>query len=135
MSEPANSQKPTVRRAIIVVLACYWLGAFISTHIPLPDLGDFPDQSDKLAHFSIYAGLAYLLGLYLLSKRPLRLRHYSIVFGVAVIYAIIDELLQVPVHRDAEFLDGLADALGALTGLGLLAITQRVFLRRWNRAT
>ena len=62
-------QGPFARRAATVVLAVYWLTLVTATHWPLRFLPrDKPLlASDKLLHFSAYAGLAFLLSMVVVS--------------------------------------------------------------------
>ena len=82
--------------------------------MPVP-AGALPGGSDKLIHFMAYLGLACLLGLF---RGPEKwVSSFAIVAG----FAIIDELLQIPVGRCCDVADGLADWLGAVAGTGLAA--------------
>ena len=45
------------------------------------------------------------------------LRHLLKLYALILAYAAVDEWLQIPVGRTAEWGDWLADAVGALTGL------------------
>lgn len=116
------------RRLVGVVLVCYWTALLVSTHVPLPE-GTLSGGSDKLAHFAAYAGLAFLLGLWISVGRAMRARHYLGAFGVVTAYGIIDELLQTPVGRDTDPYDMLADGVGGAIGLALLFVTLHV----WDR--
>lgn len=90
---------------------------FISTHIPLPPQ-TLPAGSDKVAHFGAYFGLAVLICLRQLAQGySLTFKRSTAIFAAMVAYAAIDELLQIPVGRYADWQDGLADASGALAGL------------------
>jgi VanZ family protein len=106
-----------VRRLVGPVLAVYWLAMFLGTHWPRFHLENFPSNTDKFLHFSAYAGLGFLLAAYRSQKRLLGLRQFAEIFALTIVYAVADELLQIPVGRDCEFLDGVADAAGSLTGL------------------
>jgi VanZ family protein len=127
MSESTRSRN--LHRAIVVLLACYWSGIFIGTHIPLGDLSDLPKHSDKGMHFAAYAGLAFLLAAYLASKRTMTFRRYLLAFVVTLTYAVIDELLQMLTSRQADILDAIADASGSLLGLAAFYVTQRSLQR------
>ena len=133
MGEPATSRLSRFRRAIFVMLACYWAALFIGTHVPAPVLPDLPRYSDKVVHFVMYAGLSYLLALYYLASRPMKLQHYLTVFVITAVYAAADELLQLAVHRHSSFYDGVADALGSLTGLAAFTVTRHILERGSDR--
>lgn len=113
-SHPLGVLKKKLR---FFVLCGFWLALFISTHLPSDKIIDLPNNSDKLAHFSGYAILAFLLGFWFCRKKPFDLKMASTVFGILFFYAIIDELLQIPVDRSCDFLDMLADWIGGIIGL------------------
>jgi VanZ family protein len=73
--------------------------------------------SDKVAHFLAYAGLGFLLGAWMWVLRLTSLKHFLMAFVGLMVWAAIDEWLQIPVNRSAEFLDWVADVLGAMSGL------------------
>lgn len=98
------------------LLVGWWAVMFAGTHMPLqPSLQAAP-VNDKLIHFAMYAVLGMLLPLWDGWQR-LPLRRNLELFGLIALYAAADELLQIPVGRSAEWLDGLADLAGGLTGL------------------
>ena len=106
------------RRAATVVLAVYWLTLVTATHWPLRFLPrDKPLlASDKLLHFSAYAGLAFLLSLVVYLRRPsslgLSLGKVACVWVVVVVSGLCDEFTQPLVGRDFEWYDWLADSVG-----------------------
>lgn len=91
--------------AIVFALAILYLAV---TPLPEPPV-DVP-MSDKIAHFSAFL----LLGL--LSAVPFRKggKTFFWAFALPVVYGLIIELVQSRVpNRNAEFMDFVADALGA----------------------
>ena len=82
--------------------------------MPVP-AGALPGGSDKLIHFMAYLGLACLLGLF---RGP---EKWVSSLAIVAVFAVIDELLQIPVGRSCDIADGLADWLGAAVGTGLAA--------------
>ena len=118
-----------MRMGLAIAVAGYWLALFIGTHIPrIPKALEMPG-SDKWQHFVAYAGLAFLLAAWRSFGKPLT---WKLALGVAAIvigYGIVDELTQIPVGRDAEFNDWLADSVGTGIGLGVLAVCKRIFAR------
>ena len=121
---------PRYRRWILLVLAVYWITLFIGTHVPLGEVEGLPEHSDKGMHFGAYAGLAFLLGLWIGAGRPMRWRHYLMVFGIVAAYGLLDELLQIPLEsRTADVYDFIADCIGATIGLGALFVVRTVFSR------
>lgn len=79
-----------------------------------------PKFFDKVMHFGAYAGLAFLFGLWLASRRGWdRLSPFPIIATLAI-YGIIDEVLQPYVNRSADMIDWTADVLGACVGVAVL---------------
>jgi len=80
--------------------------------------GGFP-LNDKLVHFLLFATLA-------VTGRMAGLNVVPLAFGL-VAYAGVSELLQsaLPIDRDGDLRDALADVLGALSGLGGIALARR----------
>ena len=105
--------KPSIKRLLGWALIIYWTALFIGTHVPVPS-GALPGGSDKVIHFLAYTGLACLLGLWRGPKK------WASSFVILSIFAIIDELLQIPVGRSCDLADAIADWLGTATG-GLAA--------------
>ncbi len=113
----------------MIALAAYWLALFAGTHIPrVPTALQMPG-ADKWQHTAAYAGLAFLLVALRSLRRPLTWWVALGVAGVAILYGALDELTQIPVGRDAEFFDWVADSLGAAIGIALFAAGRRWFRR------
>ena len=114
------------RLGLTILLVGYWSALFISTHIPMPELGSLPQNSDKLMHFVAYAGLAFLLGARVSVSSPLTGKLAGKIFAITSVYAVIDELLQtIPfLHRTGDPFDALADCLGSVIGLLLLFLVR-----------
>ena len=74
---------------------------------------------DKVVHATLFAALA-VTGL--LARLPL----VPLALGL-VVYAAASEVLQatLPIHRDGDVGDGLADVLGAVVGLALVLAVRR----------
>jgi VanZ family protein len=111
-----------------IALVGYWLLIFTGTHLPptMPLLPTEVHNIDKVYHFTAYAILAGLLAtVWQLSSGVLTARHLRWTWIAVVIYGALDEITQIPVSRDCDFWDWVADAIG--TACGLLAF---VWLRR-----
>ncbi len=91
--------------------------------------------SDKLAHFGAYAGLAFLLTLWISASRMLRVKQYLWLFAFVAVYGVVDELLQAPVGRTVDPLDCLADWTGAAAGLVVFFAARSLAGRLWNSET
>lgn len=127
---PATTPPPRGSRASArALLGAWWLLIFTATHVPIPPPVGEPQIPDKSIHFVMYFVLGALLPLWDgWGSRP-GWRRLLGFFGVLAAYALADELLQIPVGRSAEWLDGLADLLGGAAGL-----TGHALLRRLQRA-
>jgi VanZ family protein len=112
------------------LLVLYWIALFIGTHMPMPQLPQLPENSDKVMHFVAYAGLSFLFLLWKSLKKPLEkplaLSDILAITGIVALYANIDELLQIPVNRFCDPYDVLADWTGMFIGIVLYFI--------WNKA-
>ncbi len=117
-------------------LGCYWLALVISTHIPL-NLPETPTgHLDKLYHLGAFTVLAGLLATNLqLAGGHVTRRHFIWLWIAVVAFAAIDELTQPYFHRDASWLDWLADAVGAALGLALFALVRSWVQRRQGDAS
>ena len=113
------------RRVITYFLtASYWIALFILTHTPAEQL-PITGVADKLAHFLAYAilGLLIFASLWIAGTPPKRTILVTLALGF--IYGVADELLQIPVGRDCELQDWLADAAGILASVVALALTRQ----------
>jgi VanZ family protein len=123
--------RQTAERTASAVLGVYWLLLLTATHWPREIL---PHESrllagDKLAHFSAYAGLGFLLMLVARLRQPSAVFELSatlrqlvrlILFVSAA--GFIDEATQPIFGRDFELLDWLADSTGGLIGTTLAVV-------------
>jgi VanZ family protein len=126
MINPQNSK--FFRRATIVTLVAYTMALVCGTHWPhMPAIG--PEGSDKLLHFSAYAGLAVLFTLSFFWDRRISWRQCAMVWVALAIFGGTDELTQPPFQRDADWFDWFADCAGITFGLIVALI-----LNRWLRA-
>lgn len=116
-----------------LLLLGYWLVAFTLTHLPMKGGGGplfgIP-HADKLVHLAIYAGLSGLLSVWFGVRHRIggAVAVAAVVLLALAAYAAFDELSQIPVGRDADFVDWLADVTGI--GLGLCGF---FVLRGWVR--
>lgn len=116
-------------RIAIVALASYWLLLFIGTHLPPNQLLSQLSVNDKLMHACAFAGLAFLIA-WVVPTRLTKL-HYNVWVAafIAIVYAGVDELLQIPVGRTADWMDFLADCLGIVVGLSIYSLARGAILR------
>jgi VanZ family protein len=108
---------------VYVPLVVYWIVLFTATSLPASNLPSV-DVSDKIKHFSAFFGLSVLLSLTLLYQgKVLLFKKYFLAAALVIcsIYGLLDEFHQsfVP-GRNSEFLDWVADFLGAAAGVLLV---------------
>ncbi|MHB1456328.1 MAG: VanZ family protein [Armatimonadota bacterium] len=115
--------------------AIYWLpgiayiaGIFYLSSQSSFDAVSYIRISDKLVHFILYAGLsaALFIGAY---KAPFTMfiNPYWLVFLLAIFYGVSDEFHQSFVaDRSVEFMDWLADTVGAAFGLSVIALISKI---------
>lgn len=114
------------RRVLGVILCVYWVSMFLGTHVDIEPPGpDLPD-SDKVMHFLGYCGLATLLSLWVAFSTRLTLRTVVAILLTIGVYGAIDELLQIPVGRNCDAWDWVADMLGASLGVSLVTLFTRL---------
>jgi len=113
MMSPIRTKRYRLTRWILIA---YWGSLFIATHIPAKHMPAVKIY-DKFAHTVAYFILAILLCLHESQKHILAARQYTIIFITLVLYGFIDEVLQIPVNRRAEWGDWTADILGILLAI------------------
>ena len=120
-------------RIAIVALAGYWVLLFIGTHIPANRLLAQLHQSDKVLHTCAFAGLAFLMA-WAIPTNMCKLHQNTLMAAlVSVVYAGLDELLQIPVGRNADWYDFYADCFGICLGLSAYTIARAIILKaEWN---
>lgn len=114
----------TIRAGIVV----YWLAMFLATHLPVAPVVERLPTTDKHLHFGAYGVLGCVLPFWR-GGRMTR-RSATMLWLLLLSYAAVDELLQIPVSRSAEWGDWLADAAGGVVGIGL-AMLIRGRTARW----
>jgi VanZ family protein len=109
------------RRLALILLILYWMAIFAATHTPARRWpGGDRKTSDKVAHFSAFAGLTCLMGWAFYGRRRPAAAKLGLVFLIAAAYGVFDELTQAPIEgRTPELADWLADICGAAGGLFL----------------
>jgi len=116
-------------RIAIVALAGYWVLLFIGTHIPANRLLAQLHQSDKVLHTCAFAGLAFLMAWAIPTNMRKLHQNTLIAALVSVVYAGLDELLQIPVGRNADWYDFYADCFGICLGLSAYTIARAIVLK------
>jgi len=108
---------------VYIPLIVYWIFLLIATSLPTTDLPSIA-ISDKFKHFGAFFGLSILLALTLhYQNKFLLLKKYFLAAALIItsLYGILDEIHQsfIP-GRYNEFLDWVADSLGAIAGILLV---------------
>lgn len=89
-----------------------------ASHMPSFDIGD------KFNHFFAYLILGAMLYTALLAQNKyekLKLKPFIYSLAIVSLYGLLDEVHQIFIPgRSAEFLDWLADFLGALSGISII---------------
>jgi VanZ family protein len=102
------------------LLILYWLALFTSTHIPIPQVVQEADVSDKGLHLLANLILIFLFWFTISDGRKVQWRKIGpwCALAVMIVYAIFDELTQsfVP-GRSCDPRDLVADLSGTCTGL------------------
>ncbi|MCH7722560.1 MAG: VanZ family protein [Bacteroidetes bacterium] len=108
---------------VYIPLIVYWICLLIATSLPTADLPSVA-ISDKLKHFGAFFGLSILLALTLhYQNKFLLFKKYFLVAALVItsLYGLLDEIHQsfIP-GRYNEFMDWVADSLGAIAGILLV---------------
>ncbi|HET6326524.1 MAG TPA: VanZ family protein [Planctomycetaceae bacterium] len=127
MSVTSSLRTRNYRIAAGSVLACYWLIMFAGTHWPHVNLESYPQNTDKVLHFTGYAGFGFLIAVWIFTKRELRPRDYAAGFTVIFFYAIADEWTQPWFGRTCDIFDAVADWAGGLSGLSVFFLIRAAF--------
>jgi VanZ family protein len=116
------------QKLTVISLLVYWPGAFILSHIPIPQVVYQAQVSDKSLHFIVYLILTFLLWFTISPNKKVNWRRAVVwwVLFLVVWYGVADEVLQGYVGRTCDVTDFLADLAGTLTGLVLFS-----FLSFW----
>ena len=115
-----------MRQFITVAAAAWTLAILALCSIPGNELPNVSIASvDKIGHFSMFAAFGWLWMHALRIEVPARLRW---VFAAGLTYAVLTEVYQglMPLGREPDVWDVVANAIGLVTGLGLWRVSSRV---------
>jgi len=118
-------------RIAFVALGLYWIALTTATHLPpkvVKAVRGFSLWNDKTMHFTAFAGLAFLLAWAIPTRAQKRFQNVVVAGLIGVVYALIDEVTQIPVGRTFDWADLLADFFGILTGLLSYVILRELIL-------
>jgi VanZ family protein len=124
-----NPSVGKIRTGTTLLLAGYWLALFVATHLPHVPSAFAAPGADKWEHLGAYGTLAFLLAGRQSLWQPLNWKNLCQIAAVVALYGVFDELTQIPVGRQADVADWLADILGSVIGLAAFAIIRAVFVR------
>lgn len=134
--QTAGERPPTSARRAATWLVGYGMLLVLLTHWPnpWPETGE-PSSLDKVIHFLLYAGAAFL-ATRVLTVRRARLPtvvQLAVVFAVISAFGLLDEWTQPYTRRDFEWFDWLADILGAASGIATYCVFRRIRLCRTSQ--
>ena len=117
-------------------LIVYWIILFVATSIPAQSVPSF-GVGDKLNHFLAYLILALLLYPTLSFQEKSKFAKCNAVLltiSIILLYGVLDELHQMLIPgRSAEFLDWIADAVGAVCGVLIISSLLKKFKKEAER--
>jgi len=105
--------------------------ALFLTLMPAGDLGHNKlFQYDKLGHMLIFGSWTFALGLMRINNKQRSIALYPI-FLAGCAFGLSIEILQgiLPIHRDPDYLDFIADVVGCLVAVGVL----KMLVRSWKK--
>ena len=125
--------RSAAERRTRAALFFYAMALFMATHWPHPPpLVDVPGI-DKLEHLIAYTGLGLLLARHFFFRWHHPPHVLALSVSVVGVFAAMDELLQIPVGRQCDWRDWLADLLGAVFGWAIVSVVV-VTRRRYKAA-
>jgi VanZ family protein len=127
-----RSTYPAFLWAVVILILC----ALPGTYVPRLSFLDWL-RPDKVIHLIMFGALSFLLMKgFVQQKNIITLNVHPKLFAVifTIIYGIMIELLQeyIFIWRSGEIFDAIADALGAIIGLGFYNYwIKRKIIARW----
>jgi VanZ family protein len=113
-----TSRVPSAARAWIGVAGWMTLTVILST-FPVHELGPDVSNADKIGHAAVYAVLAFLCAVAWSRHRRSWYAAAEKSLAMALAFGALMELVQSRVGRDPSLADWLADAVGAVVGIGI----------------
>ena len=107
------------RKLFSVMLAIYWVGIFVVTHIPVPKWTRNMGMSDKTMHVVAYMLFGFLLWFAVSFDEKANWRKLKpwLILAIVLIYGAVDEVLQRFVGRSMDALDFASDAGGVAAAM------------------
>ena len=108
-------------------------GIVVLSTMPIPEnapLGDVP-LIDKWVHMVMYAGLAFIIWFdhVVRNRKAINWRHYLFIFLYATLLGGLMELVQayLTTCRSGDWIDFEADAIGAIIGIVLSILANKIW--------
>lgn len=85
-------------------------------------------QHDKIGHILIFGSWTFLVGLFRIVRYSDRPPTLITILLAGVFFGVLIEIMQyiLPVHRDPDIMDAVADFVGCILAYGLLKLILRV---------
>jgi Predicted integral membrane protein len=123
--------EPNKKRTLFLILALFWtisitVACLVSmTEVPVVNV----DQADKIVHLCFYAVFSILWFQYLKSRIQNTRTLFLSVFFLSVSFGILIEVCQslFTENRQADLKDAIANTIGALLGLAIMALYNKRF--------
>lgn len=112
-----------IRPLLAAVWATAWVGVAALLLLPMPAAA--PDRTDLLAHFLLFAGMAF--GAIGFSRRASQLAGLALLTIVGG--TVLELAQQLVAYRSFDLADAAANVLGALSGYALAVIVLVLWLR------
>lgn len=117
----ADLSRTFLSRVVIglnVVIVVYWATMFVATHAPIPQVVLEFALWDKLEHFCAYGLLALLLSLRRVATGTWGRSAMLNILLITGSYGVVDEITQIPVGRQCDLVDWIADMCGLMAAIG-----------------
>ena len=111
------------RPLLAAVWAAAWVGVAALLLLPMPAAA--PDRSDLLAHFLLFAGMAF--GAIGFCRRASQLAGLALLTNVSA--TALELAQQLVAYRSFDLADAAANVLGAMSGYALAVIVLVLWLR------
>jgi VanZ family protein len=112
-----------IRPLLAALWALAWVGVAALLLLPVPVSA--PDRSDLLAHFLLFAGMAFAAAGF--SRRPGRLAGLALL--TMALATALEFAQRLVAYRSFDLTDAAVNVLGAASGYGLALVVLTLWLR------
>ena len=123
--------EPNKKRILLLILALFWtISITVACLVSMTDVPNITvDQADKIVHLGFYTVFSILWFLYLRTAIKDTKKLFLSVFLLSVSFGILIEICQsvFTENRQADVRDAIANTLGTLLGLGIMAVYNKRF--------